>query len=121
MAFINTVFKISLPMDPRFCILNDLEAVVPDKQHIIAVTRCLFHAGKLVVQRWMASTTPTLDLWVTAMNHVLKLEKYTYQHRGAFTKFEKLWAPWLDAPGLASLDLICDRLLEWKRIKMLKR
>lgn len=111
MACVNKVFKISLPMDPRFCILNDIETVVQDKHCVTAVTRCLFAARKLVAQRWMASTAPTLVLWIAAVNRVLKLEKYTYQHRGVYAKFEKLWAPWLDVPGLAPLELVRDRLL----------
>lgn len=72
---INKVFKICLSLDPRQCILNDLETVVPDKQHIIAVTRCLFIAQKLIAQRWMASSSPEMNLWVTEVNRVLRLEK----------------------------------------------
>ena len=40
----------------------------------------------------------------------LRLEKLIYQRRGARGKFDSMWAPWLNVPGLAPVDLVYDRL-----------
>lgn len=45
------------------------------------------------------------------MGAILQLKKYIFQHRGSIGKFDKLWAPWLDTPGLTLLHLIMDRLV----------
>lgn len=41
----------------------------------------------------------------------LTMEKIIYQHRGSMLKYETLWGPWVDVPGLALGDLTMDRLL----------
>lgn len=49
--------------------------------------------------------------WIDNIGTVLRMEKLVYQHRGIAHKFEKLWALWLDVPGLALVELVADRLL----------
>lgn len=45
------------------------------------------------------------------MGNTLIFKRYVYQHRGCPGKFEKLWAPWLDTPGLGPMELL-ERLNE---------
>ena len=76
-----------------------------------AIHRVLFQARKLIMVRWRAEAPPTLAEWINNIGMVLRMEKVVYQHRGNTHKFEKLWAKWLDVPGLALVDLVMDRLL----------
>lgn len=55
---------------------------------------------------------PSVATWVTHMVNTLLMERYIYQHRGNSGKFERLWAPWLDTPGLSPKEPVMMRLLQ---------
>lgn len=56
-------------------------------------------------------STITPEEWIAQMGATIRLEKFIFQHRGSGDKFDKLWSPWLDVPGLAPVDLVMDRIL----------
>lgn len=60
---------------------------------------------------WKSEDPPTKGEWVKNVGEVLRMEKPIYQHRGSTVKYERIWAPWLDVPRLALVNLIMDRLL----------
>ena len=76
-----------------------------------AVGRALFQARKLILRHWKDVEPPRLGEWIAQMGCTLRAEKYIYQHRKRGGRFELLWAPWLNSPGLAPLELVLDRLL----------
>lgn len=76
-----------------------------------AVARALFQACKLILRHWKATEPPVLKEWIAQMRESIRMEKYVFQHRGRPGKFERLWMPWLDTPGLSPVDLVMDRML----------
>ena len=60
---------------------------------------------------WKDEAPSTLTEWIANIGTVLRMEKLIYQHRGNAYKFERIWARWLDMPGLTPVDLVADRLL----------
>lgn len=61
----------------------------------------LFQARKPIVVHWKSVDSPTVREWVKNIGEQLRLEKRIYQHWGNAYKFERIWAPVLDVPGLA--------------------
>lgn len=76
-----------------------------------AAARALFQARKLILRHWKATEPPVLKEWIAQMRESIRMEKYVFQHRGRPGKFERLWVPWLDTPGLSPVDLVMDRML----------
>ena len=105
------MFGISIPVDPRVCLLGVTEEYVEEMYTREAVQRALFQARKLIMVHWKSETPPTLREWTDKMGEMMRMEKLIYQHRGSNRKYENLWAPWLDTPGLSPVDLVMDRLL----------
>lgn len=60
---------------------------------------------------WKSEALPTVGEWIKSIGNMLRMDSFIYHHRGWTLKYEKLWAPWLDVPGLAPVQLIVDRLL----------
>lgn len=108
---INWAFQFDVPLDPKQCILGILEDHITEENPKQAITRALFQTRKLIFRHWKATEPPTLNEWVTQMGVTLRLEKYIFQLRGHPGKFNLVWSPWLNTPGLAPVDLILDRIL----------
>lgn len=96
----NRVFQCSVPLDPKYCLLGILSDFIPEEPTRVAINRTLFQAYKILLLIWKSPDPPSYQMWVTNMGHTLIFEKYLYQHRGCSGKFERLWARWLDTPGL---------------------
>ena len=111
MSTVNSTFGVALPQDPRACLLGALEEYEWEETDREAIHRVLFQARKLIMVHWRAEAPPTRAEWITNIGTMLRMEKLVYQHRGNAHKFERLWAKWLDVPGLAPVDLVMDRLL----------
>lgn len=107
---INRVFQIVIPLDPKPCLLGIVDDLLTEDILRQAIRRALFQARLLILRHWRSTCPPTVQEWITQMGATIRMEKIIYQHRGATQKYEKLWAPWLDTPGLAPIDLIYDRL-----------
>lgn len=110
---LGAVFRVSIPLDPRHCILNLLDELEWDSHVREALTRALFVACKLIMMHWRSEAPPSFKGWITALGNILKMEKIIYQHRGCSKKIEKLWEPWLGTNGLVPDDLVMDRLLRF--------
>ena len=106
---VNSIWNLQLPMDPKSCLLGclDEERYMPDTY--TAILRTLFLARKLIAKKWLSVTAPTYTEWIISVNDSLVREQLTYKHRGKMGKFENIWGPWLDTPGLATLRLTQDR------------
>ena len=108
---VNSVFGVSIPVDPRLCLLGVLGEYVVEVYTRDAVHRVLFQARKLIMFYWKSENPQSSREWIVKIRDMLRMEKLIYQHRGSTRKYENLWAPWLDAPGLSSVDLVMDKLL----------
>lgn len=100
---LNTVFKVTILLDPKCCILNILEGVVEEEHLRLALGRALFHALRLILLMWKSPDPPTQKSWVSSIGNSLLLESYIYTRRGCpgiAGKFEKGYGMWLDIPGL---------------------
>ena len=108
---LTTVFSATISRDPKVCVLGVLDDIQLEDNPRQAIGRALFQARKLILHHWKASEPPKISEWITQMGAMLRMEKYIYQHRGRRGKFDLLWAPWLDTPGLAPLELVLERIL----------
>ena len=77
----------------------------------IAILRAFFLARKLIARKWLSTIAPTHTEYIASVNDSLMREQLTYKHRGSPRKFENIWDPWLDIPGLVQLRLVHDRIL----------
>lgn len=111
---INKAFQVTVPMDPKPCVLGILDDLQIEDNSEKAIARALFQARQLILRHWKGSDTPTLQEWTTQMADTLPLEKYIFQHQGRPGKFEAIWSPWLDTPGLCPVDLVLDILLLYR-------
>lgn len=107
---INTVHGLQLMPDPKLCILGITDTPDPDSPIAISLARMLFQARKLVAQHWIRPSPPALREYINRMNNVIRLEKAVYSKRKVLHKYEALWGPWLDTPGLPSAILLLDRV-----------
>lgn len=108
---VNSIFKVSLPLNPRACLLGVLKEYDWEVHTREAIHRVLFQARKLIMVHWKSEDPPSIRERIHNIGEVLRMEKLIYQRRGSTQRYERLWALWLDAPGLALVDLIMDRLL----------
>ncbi|XP_040184732.1 uncharacterized protein LOC120917483 [Rana temporaria] len=67
MSTVNSVFGVSMPVDPRVCLLGVLEEHVEEVYTREAVQRALFQARKLIMIHWKSETPPTLREWIDRM------------------------------------------------------
>lgn len=109
-SLINSVFSSCIDLDPMTCILGYVEDIPVNSDEKLAVSRILYMARKVIAFHWLDSEPPTKQELVNKVNWLLLMERGIYLKRGATKKFEKLWARWLDTPGLASLELTRSRL-----------
>lgn len=108
---INSIWNLRLTTDPKLCLLGWLDEEQYTPHTYIAILRTLFLARKLIARKWLSITAPTHTEWITSVNDSLIREQLTYKHRGSPQKFESIWEPWLDTPGLAPLRLVQNRIL----------
>lgn len=114
---INSVFQTSIPLNTKPCLLgifDDFPLMAPTRE---VVARALFQAWRVILRHWKSTDSSSNKEWIQCMGESLRLEKYIFQHRGHPHKFDNLWSPWLDTPGLSPLELVIDRLLvgqQWR-------
>lgn len=109
-SILNAVFQVSIPTDPKLCVLGVLDSLQLQKFSKEAIAIALFQACRVILTHWKSDTLPTCKEWIVYMGDTLHLEKFIYQQRGCPDKFEKIWVPWLDFPGLSLLDLVTNGL-----------
>lgn len=97
-----------IPADPKHCLMGILEILPIEDIPKQAIAIALFQARKMILRHWKSMEHPTLQEWITQMRVTIRLQKLICQNRGKSSKFDKLWAPWLDIPGLAPVDLVYD-------------
>lgn len=111
LSTLNLVFQMTVPLNPICCALGVLEEVIPEEMVRMAFFWVLFQARKVILMGWKSSLPPTITSCITHMGNTLIMERYIYQHRGSSGKRERLWAAWLDTPGLCPRELIMSRIL----------
>lgn len=94
---INKIFKLSLKMHPKLCIMGVGERLGNIKNKV--VLRCLFQAKKLIAQRWQAEKPPSKEDWFKTVTETIWKEKVVYARRGNLKEFKKIWLPWLEEVG----------------------
>lgn len=109
---ISSVFQIRVPLDPLICILGAIDEEIYPPPNNIAIIRLLYLARKLVARFWLSVNVPTKKQWIEQVNYILIREHLTYQHRNASRKFNSIWQPWLNSPGLAPPQLIMHRIFQ---------
>lgn len=108
---INKIWNLTFVVDPKLCLLGWLDEELYTPHTYRAITRMLFIARKLIAKKWLSVTPPTHAEWVNTINETLLREKLTYQQRGSPAKFERIWDPWLEVPGLAPFQLVQNKIL----------
>lgn len=104
------VFSIRLPLVPKVCVLGLVEDSAESLPNTLGILRMLFQARKLIAFHWLRPSPPTMREYIARLNHVIRLEKGVYIKRKAPQKFENIWGPWLDSPGLPTQILLRDRI-----------
>lgn len=84
---VNSVFKVSLPQDPRACLLGALEEYEWEVHTREAMHRVLFLARKLIMTHWKFEDALTIKEWIVNIGTMLRMEKLISQHRGSTSKF----------------------------------
>lgn len=107
---IHTVYGIRLPLVPTVCVLGLVEDTGDSLLSSLGILRMLFQARKLIAFHWLRPSPPTKREYVARLNHIIRLEKGVYLKRKALHKFETIWGPWLDSPGLPTQILLRDRI-----------
>lgn len=97
---INSVFHITIPLEPTRCLLDDLQLM---KLQVVAVNKALFQARKLLLQLRKSQRAPTHKEWVLNMGHTLPLKKVFFHHRGSPNKFDRY----------GEIGWTCQALLLW--------
>lgn len=115
---VKRVHGLQLSPSPRTCNLGILDTLDSDSQNMLSISRMLFQSWKLVAQHWIRLVPPSIREYVCRMNNIIRLEKAVYVKRNAHHKFEALWGPWLDTPGLPSPILLLNRfrLPAWSEV-----
>lgn len=62
--------------------------------------------------KWLSPSPASFEEWRTQVNETLLKEQQVYRNSGTPNKVNKLWEPWLAAPGLAPFALVSLRLLQ---------
>lgn len=78
---VNSVFKVTLPLEPRACLLGVLEEYEWEMYTREAIQRVLFQARKLIMVHWKSENPPTVREWIHNIGELLHMEKIIYQHR----------------------------------------
>lgn len=109
---IHRVHGLQFSPDPKICILGVLDTVDSDSPLMLSLSRMLFQARKLIAQHWIRPTPPSRGEYVSRLNNVIRLERAVYLKRKVPHKYEAIWGPWLDVPGLPSQILLQNRI-QW--------
>lgn len=72
---IHKVYEISLPPQPKLCVLGLIGYVVCPRPKFLGVSRMLFQARKLLVFHWIQPSPPSIGEYKTRLNHILRLEE----------------------------------------------
>lgn len=92
---IETRFKIKLELEAKVCVLGLIRENLGNNSITTAMTRCLYQVRKLIAQSWLSAAPPTPEEWVRTIDALVWTEKTVYIRRGSYSKFVKMWKPWL--------------------------
>lgn len=104
---LHNVFLSNIPLDPKCCVLSILEEVESCAFIREAISRASFQSQKFILQHLKSADLP---YQMDQKFDTLRFELYIYQQRGCPGKYEKLWANWLNTPGLRALELAMARI-----------
>lgn len=108
---VHQVHGLRLSTDPKICILGILDDLDSESPIALSISRMLFQARKLIAQHWIRPSPPSIGEYKSRMNNAIRLEKAVYVKRKASHKYEAIWGPWLDTPGLPSQILVQHRVI----------
>lgn len=78
LSTINKVFQVTVPADPKNCILGILDEFIIEDHSKLAIARALFQTHLLILRHWKTVEPPTLKERIPQMGNTLWLEKYIY-------------------------------------------
>lgn len=68
-------------------------------------------SSKFIAEHWMDYQWPSVQKLINKVDWPISMEKGIYLKRELSSKYEKIWAKWMNTPGLAIVALIRNRLL----------
>lgn len=107
---LNRIHNFNRSPNPKLCVLGITDDLDSETPIMLSVSRLLFQARKLIAQHWIRPTPPALSEYTSRVNNIIRLEKAVYVKRNTYHKFEAIWGPWLDTPGLPSQILLQNRI-----------
>lgn len=111
-SLINMVYSVNIALEPLCCVLGYVEDLAVDDHEKLAIARILFMARKVIAYHWLDSAPPVKQELINKVNWLLQLERGIYLKRNSSSKFEKMWAKWLNIPGLLTAALTRNRLTD---------
>lgn len=82
---------------PKECILLPDPESFESRYSYSFCIESIFYAKKIIARTWLSHRSPSFPEWLNAVNCVLPLKKWIYQHRGCPTKFTKIWERWVQS------------------------
>lgn len=102
MDLLNSITSAPLPVSMSVCLLGLVETILPTMSERVFANITFFYARKAIVLHWKKPWSPTLSYWKQLVNNNLPLYRDTYMNRGRPSKYDKVWARWLEKPYTAS-------------------
>lgn len=65
----NRIWNLTLKLDPKLCLLGWLDEQLYMPHTSIAILRVLFMTRKLIAQKWLSTTSPSYEEWITMGKH----------------------------------------------------
>lgn len=88
---INVIFRSSLAMEARTCLLSLFEKNDMLKDTQTAIIRCLFQGRKIIARKWQAKEPPTVGEWRREVKDMIIKEEFWYRRRGNLKKHKSIW------------------------------
>ena len=99
---LNSITSAPLPVSMSVCLLGLVEDITPIETERIFINTTLFYARKSIALYWKKTHPPTPLYWKQLINNNLQLYRDTYRNRDRPSKYDNVWAKWLDKPYTAS-------------------
>uniref|UniRef100_A0A803JPQ3 Reverse transcriptase domain-containing protein n=1 Tax=Xenopus tropicalis TaxID=8364 RepID=A0A803JPQ3_XENTR len=87
-------------VDPITCLLGVIDGIICTNVARVRLRTLMFYAKKTIIMHWMGDTLPSQTFWRRLVDGALPLIKLTYETRGAYDKFDKIWENWYNQDNL---------------------
>lgn len=87
----NNITGLTLSVDPLTCILGYLDTSLLDEYTFLAASRSLFVMCRMIIVKWVSTSSATISEWIQQMNNCIAFEKQTYFLCNAVFKFDCIY------------------------------